>query len=132
MEDNPEATLARNHAAIARIAALAPVNADAAELAAQCIAARARARASRAALRAPASRFQPLTPSPNPDTAHPCRFAAKTGQQSGCHFNFATGGVILILRRHTRPNPGTVAQIGAVPGLAPDSTRDYAAGGRAS
>ncbi|HBK04305.1 MAG TPA: hypothetical protein DDZ81_00390 [Acetobacteraceae bacterium] len=43
IEDTPEATLARNHAAIARIAALAPVNANEAELAAQCIAARAQA-----------------------------------------------------------------------------------------
>ena len=43
IEDTPEATLTRNHAAIARIAALAPVNADEAELAAQCIAARAQA-----------------------------------------------------------------------------------------
>ncbi|HBK05953.1 MAG TPA: hypothetical protein DDZ81_08815 [Acetobacteraceae bacterium] len=41
--DTPEATLVRNHAAIARIAALAPVNANEAELAAQCIAARAQA-----------------------------------------------------------------------------------------
>ena len=43
IEDTPEAILARNHAAIARIAALAPVNAEEAELAAQCIAARAQA-----------------------------------------------------------------------------------------
>lgn len=43
IEDTPEATLTRNHAAIARIAALAPVNANEAELAAQCIAARAQA-----------------------------------------------------------------------------------------
>jgi hypothetical protein len=43
IEDTPEATLARNHAAIARIAALAPVNAAEAELAAQCVAARAQA-----------------------------------------------------------------------------------------
>ena len=43
IEDTPEATLARNHAAIARIAAMAPVNADEAELAAQCVAARAQA-----------------------------------------------------------------------------------------
>ena len=43
IEDTPEATLARNHAAIAKIAALAPVNAGEAELAAQCIAARAQA-----------------------------------------------------------------------------------------
>ena len=43
IEDTPEAILARNHAAIARIDALAPVNADEAELAAQCIAARAQA-----------------------------------------------------------------------------------------
>ena len=72
-----------------------------------------RARASRAALRAPASRFQPLTPSPNPDTAHPCRFAAKTGQQSGCHFNFAPGGVILILRRQSAHDPATLSRINA-------------------
>ena len=43
IEDTPEAILTRNHAAIARIAALAPVNADEAELAAQCISARAQA-----------------------------------------------------------------------------------------
>ena len=43
IEDTPEATLTRNHAAIARIAALAPVNDNEAELAAQCIAARAQA-----------------------------------------------------------------------------------------
>ena len=43
IEDTPEATRTRNHAAIARIAALAPVNANEAELAAQCIAARAQA-----------------------------------------------------------------------------------------
>ena len=43
IEDTLEATLARNHAAIARIAALAPVNAEEAELAAQCISARAQA-----------------------------------------------------------------------------------------
>ena len=43
IEDTPEATLTRNHAAIARMAALAPVNADEAELAAQCVAARAQA-----------------------------------------------------------------------------------------
>lgn len=43
IEDTLEATLARNHAAIARIAALAPVNVEEAELAAQCISARARA-----------------------------------------------------------------------------------------
>ena len=43
IEDTPEAILARNHAAIAIIAALAPVNAEEAELAAQCISARAQA-----------------------------------------------------------------------------------------
>ena len=43
IEDTPEATLVRNHAAIARIAALAPVNASEAELAAQCISSRAQA-----------------------------------------------------------------------------------------
>ena len=43
IEDTPRAIRTRNHAAIARIAALAPVNADEAELAAQCIAARAQA-----------------------------------------------------------------------------------------
>jgi hypothetical protein len=42
-DDTPEALQTRNHAAIARIAALAPVNANEAELAAQCIAARAQA-----------------------------------------------------------------------------------------
>ena len=43
IEDTPQATRTRNHAAIARIAALAPVNANEAELAAQCIAAQAQA-----------------------------------------------------------------------------------------
>lgn len=43
IDDTPQATLTRNRAAVARIAALAPVNADEAELAAQCIAARAQA-----------------------------------------------------------------------------------------
>ena len=42
-EDTPEAILARNNAASARIAALAPANADQGELAAQCVAARAQA-----------------------------------------------------------------------------------------
>lgn len=41
--NTPAGIRARNHAAIARIAALAPVNANEAELAAQCIAARAQA-----------------------------------------------------------------------------------------
>ncbi len=41
--NTPEATRTRNRAAIARIAALAPVNANEAELAAQCIVARAQA-----------------------------------------------------------------------------------------
>jgi hypothetical protein len=43
IEDTPEATVSRNHAAIAGIVALAPVNASEAELASQCIAARAQA-----------------------------------------------------------------------------------------
>ncbi|HBK07717.1 MAG TPA: hypothetical protein DDZ81_18005 [Acetobacteraceae bacterium] len=43
IENTPEATLTRNHAAIARVAALTPVNANEAELAAQCVAARAQA-----------------------------------------------------------------------------------------
>jgi hypothetical protein len=41
LDDTPEALHARNHAAIAKIAALLPVNANEADLAAQCIAARA-------------------------------------------------------------------------------------------
>jgi hypothetical protein len=43
LDDSPEALLARNHAAIAKVAALLPVNANEADLAAQCIAARAQA-----------------------------------------------------------------------------------------
>src|SRR5712671_4771514 len=43
LDDTPAALLVRNHAAIARVAALLPVNADEADLAAQCIAARAQA-----------------------------------------------------------------------------------------
>ena len=43
LDDSPEALRARNHAAIAKVAALLPVNANKAGLAAQCIAARARA-----------------------------------------------------------------------------------------
>ena len=43
VQDTPEATETRNHAAIARIAALAPVNANEAELAAQCVLTRAQA-----------------------------------------------------------------------------------------
>src|SRR5450432_3425432 len=43
LDDTPEALLARNHAAIAKVAALLPVNANEADLAAQCIAARAQA-----------------------------------------------------------------------------------------
>ena len=42
-EDTPEAILARNRAALASLAALAPGNANEAELAAQCVAARAQA-----------------------------------------------------------------------------------------
>ncbi len=42
-DDTPEAILARNRAALASMAALAPSNANEAELAAQCIAARAQA-----------------------------------------------------------------------------------------
>jgi hypothetical protein len=45
LDDTPEALCARNHAAIAKVAALLPVNANEADLAAQCIAARARAQA---------------------------------------------------------------------------------------
>jgi hypothetical protein len=41
LDDSPEALRARNHAAIAKVAALLPVNANEADLAAQCIAARA-------------------------------------------------------------------------------------------
>ena len=43
LDDSPEALRARNHAAIAKVAALLPVNANEADLAAQCIAARAQA-----------------------------------------------------------------------------------------
>ena len=42
-DDTPEALLSRNQAAIAKVAALLPVNANEADLAAQCIAARAQA-----------------------------------------------------------------------------------------
>jgi hypothetical protein len=43
LEDTPEAPRARNNAAVAKVAALLPVNANEADLAAQCIAARAQA-----------------------------------------------------------------------------------------
>jgi hypothetical protein len=43
LDDSPEALHDRNHAAIAKVAALLPVNANEADLAAQCIAARAQA-----------------------------------------------------------------------------------------
>ncbi len=43
LADTPEALLTRNQAAIAKIAALAPVNADEADIAAHCVAARAQA-----------------------------------------------------------------------------------------
>jgi hypothetical protein len=43
LDDTPEARHTRNHAAIAKVAALLPVNANEADLAAQCIAARAQA-----------------------------------------------------------------------------------------
>jgi hypothetical protein len=43
LDDSPEALRIRNHAAIAKVAALLPVNANEADLAAQCIAARAQA-----------------------------------------------------------------------------------------
>jgi hypothetical protein len=43
LDASPEALHARNHAAIAKVAALLPVNANEADLAAQCIAARAQA-----------------------------------------------------------------------------------------
>ena len=43
LDDSPAALRARNHAAIAKVAALLPVNANEADLAAQCIAARAQA-----------------------------------------------------------------------------------------
>jgi transposase len=60
-----------------------------------------------AALRAPASRFQPLTPSPAADRGHWCRFAGQTGQQPECHLYFAQGGDISILRGQFHPHPGT-------------------------
>ncbi|MGD0107711.1 MAG: hypothetical protein ABSC06_27290 [Rhodopila sp.] len=41
LDDTPEALRTRNHAAIAKVAALLPANANEADLAAQCIAARA-------------------------------------------------------------------------------------------
>jgi len=43
LDDTPEALRTRNHAAIAKVAAMLPVNANEADLAAQCIAARAQA-----------------------------------------------------------------------------------------
>ncbi len=43
LDDTPAALRARNHAAVAKVAALLPVNANEADLAAQCIAARAHA-----------------------------------------------------------------------------------------
>jgi hypothetical protein len=43
LADTPEALLTRNQAAIAKVAALAPVNADEADIAAHCVAARAQA-----------------------------------------------------------------------------------------
>ena len=43
LDGSPEALSTRNHAAIAKVAALLPVNANEADLAAQCIAARAQA-----------------------------------------------------------------------------------------
>jgi hypothetical protein len=43
LDDTPEGLQARNHTAIAKVAALLPVNANEADLAAQCIAARAQA-----------------------------------------------------------------------------------------
>src|SRR5476651_419693 len=43
LDDTAEALCTRNHAAIAKVAALLPVNANEADLAAQCIAARAQA-----------------------------------------------------------------------------------------
>src|SRR3984885_3070679 len=43
LDGSPEALRARNHAAIAKVAALLPVNANEIDLAAQCIAARAQA-----------------------------------------------------------------------------------------
>ena len=43
LDDSPEALRARNHTAIAKVAALLPVNANEADLAAHCIAARAQA-----------------------------------------------------------------------------------------
>src|SRR5471032_205278 len=43
LDDTQEALSTRNHAAIAKVAALLPVNANEADLAAQCISARARA-----------------------------------------------------------------------------------------
>ncbi|WP_158923309.1 hypothetical protein [Acidisphaera sp. S103] len=43
LDDTPAALRTRNHAAIAKVAALLPVNANEADLAAQCIAARAQA-----------------------------------------------------------------------------------------
>jgi hypothetical protein len=43
LDDSPEALRARSHAAIAKVAAMLPVNANEADLAAQCIAARAQA-----------------------------------------------------------------------------------------
>src|ERR1700759_2233724 len=43
LDETPEALRARNHAAIAKVAALLPANANEIDLAAQCVAARAQA-----------------------------------------------------------------------------------------
>jgi hypothetical protein len=43
LDDSPQALRARNHAAIAKVAAMLPVNANELDLAAQCVAARAQA-----------------------------------------------------------------------------------------
>ena len=48
-----------------------------------------RTTASRAAPRAPASRFQPLTPPPSPSGSPWCRFARGRSADQGCHFYFA-------------------------------------------
>src|SRR5271165_6464023 len=54
-----------------------------------------RVRASRAALRAPASRLRPLTPSPASGVWLTCRFARAVSAGGGCHLYFAHGVTFL-------------------------------------
>ena len=117
IQDTPEATETRNRAAIASIAAPAPVNANQAESAAECVLTRAQAEHMMRLIRvhdddiklvirlnAQCLATVKLSPAANNrlirdrQQRQSCRFAAKTGQQTGCHFNLAPGGVISILR----------------------------------